>query len=241
MRQSFRSYTSHDNPILNLSLQQKTQTNLHPLLIIVNSIHDRAATKLVRVLVPSVLVRDHTYGISFHAASSNRFMVYHDPTKKSYEADSGDQRSLLSVIMNVKLIRDVGGVDIDCPFGRLMGRNFGELRNLLVDIVLGGSTATTEHLLDLSSVVASVLLANGSDLLGLLLSNVSNLGSLGFDNIDGVLEVVVDQFFVVNIDQRSQEGHKGANDSKTPVRDNLGEVVGQESKDGSLEPVSFLY
>ena len=93
----------------------------------------------------------------------------------------------------------------------------------------GRATVAAEHLLDLASVVASVLLAHGSELIGLLLSNAANLGSLGVDGLGSILDLLVNELLVGGVDKRNQESYSGADNSETPVGDELDEEVGEES------------
>lgn len=89
----------------------------------------------------------------------------------------------------------------------------------------GGSTTATEHLLDLASVVTSVLLAHGSQLVSLLLGNASDLSSLGVNSIGGGLKVLVDQLLVGGVNQRNEKGNRGGNDGEAPVGNKLDKVI----------------
>lgn len=142
---------------------------------------------------------------------------------------------------------------------RLLLRNGGDLGNLVGDrLVDGGSrerrvlgdvlglladglggrggvgALATEHLLDLASVVTSILLGQRSDVLGLLLHNTLDLGGLSVDDVGGALEVLINQLLVRSIDKRNEKGHSGGNESKAPVRDELDEVVREVGGNTSL-------
>lgn len=132
---------------------------------------------------------------------------------------------------------------------RLLGgssRELGLLRRSNRGGLLGScgdrrsSTAATEHLLDLASVVTSVLLAHGSQLIGLLLGNASDLSSLGVNSIGGRLEVLVDQLLVGGVNQRNEEANRGGNDGEAPVGNKLDEVVGHEGGNAGLKSILLV-
>jgi hypothetical protein len=148
----------------------------------------------------------------------------------------GDQRLLL---------RDDG--DLGDHLGKLVGgrlidggsrecRVLRDVLGLLADS-LGGrggvGTLAAEHLLDLAGVVTSVLLSDGAHVLSLLLDDTLNLCSLSIDDVGSALEVLVDQLLVRGVNQRDEESHSGSDKSKAPVRDDLDEVVREESCDTS--------
>lgn len=139
------------------------------------------------------------------------------------------------------LLGNFGSVDIDGLL-RFLSRSNGEgghllgrLGNSRLGLVAGRrATLATQHLLDLAGVVAGVLLTQGGDLLSLLLGDTSDLGSLSLNDVASVLEMLIDQLLIGDVDQREHEGEHGANDSKTPIRDQLGKVVADEGEDGGL-------
>lgn len=96
----------------------------------------------------------------------------------------------------------------------------------------GASTAN--HLLNLSGVIASILLAKSGDLVSLLLGDAAYLGRLGVDGVGSVLDVVVDELLVASVHQGDKEGNGGANDGEAPVGNELDEVVGHEGSDAGL-------
>lgn len=129
---------------------------------------------------------------------------------------------------------------------RLLGRGGGKVRDDLLHSGLGSgsrgsrgsggsrSSAAAEHLLNLFTVVASVLLTHSGKLVGLLLSELANLSSLGVDGIGGVLEVGVDKLLIRGVDERNKEGNGGSDDGKAPVGNELDEEVGEESSSAGL-------
>jgi hypothetical protein len=88
---------------------------------------------------------------------------------------------------------------------------------------------------NLLSVVSSILLRHGSEVIGLLLSGISDLGSLGADDVGSRLELLVDELLVSGIDQRREEGNGGCNDGKDPVGQNLDEKAGKKGNGEGLE------
>lgn len=102
----------------------------------------------------------------------------------------------------------------------------------------GGAAAATQHLLNLARVVTGVLLAHGGKVAHLLLSDASDLLSLRVDGVGGVLEVGIDELLVASVDQGHNEGGGSSNQSETPERDELHEVVRDEGSDASLYRLS---
>lgn len=162
---------------------------------------------------------------------------FRDFLTQNYLGDEG----LLLVGKN-GLLWNFGSVNVG-GLRRLLGRSIGEGRGLLDGlgndgIGLGSSgraTLATQHLLNLAGVVAGVLLAKGSDLLGLLLGNAANLGGLSLNDVRGVLDVLIDQLLIGDVDQGQDEGENSAKDGKTPVRNQLRKVVADEGKDSGLQ------
>jgi hypothetical protein len=131
------------------------------------------------------------------------------------------------------LLESGGGRDLRslCGLDGVLGRRRGKLgllsRNGLLGLVnlLARRSLATEKVLDLAAVVASVLLADVRDLFHLLRSDTLDLGSLGVDEFRSVVELLVNQLLVGRIDQGNNEGDSGTDDSKSPVRNKLDEVV----------------
>lgn len=106
--------------------------------------------------------------------------------------------------------------------------------DILVGDILVLGTGIADQRLSLGSVVAHVLLGDLRSLLGLLQGNVAELGGLGADNLGGLLQEAIDKLLVGLVHQRGEEGNSGSNDSKSPVRNDLDEVVREECTKGSL-------
>ena len=131
--------------------------------------------------------------------------------------------------------------------GRLLGdlelvlRGRGEVGILEVGLGrhgLGGAGAgATDQGLGLGGVVTHVLLGEQSSLLGVLLGDGAQLGSLVVDHIVGLLEVVVDELLVGGVDQRNGEGEGSAEQCETPVGNDLDEVVREEGTNSSLNGI----
>lgn len=100
--------------------------------------------------------------------------------------------------------------------------------------------SATKQFLDFVGVVASILLAQGGDLVHLLGSNIADLVSLGIDNLGGVVDLRIDELLVGSINQGHEEDDGGADNGKAPVGNELDQEVGDESSDASLSQVRFL-
>jgi hypothetical protein len=111
-------------------------------------------------------------------------------------------------------------------------REVGLLR--LLSHSLGRCAATTKQFLSLGSVVTNVLLRDLSRLGSVLACNCAKLLGLGVDHVRGLLQVVIDKLLVRRIDERCKEGDSSCDQGKTPVRDNLDEVIRQESSNSNL-------
>lgn len=153
----------------------------------------------------------------------------------------GNQRLLLVVGSG---LGGLGGLkDLGLGGLGLFGRGVGEFGGLFRNSRLGNgsgcgsraSTRTANHLLNLSGVVAGILLAKSGKLISLLLSNAADLSSLGIDGIRGSLDVAVDELLVGGVDEGNEESDGGANDGKAPVGNELDEIVRQEGSDTSLQ------
>lgn len=151
---------------------------------------------------------------------------------------------------NVGELDALNGLRLDGSCG-----NSGELGLLLPDSVLGsrvnGGSAlgcnlgrlrsASEEILNLGSVVTSVLLGNVGNVANLLLGNIADLVGLGVDHVRGGAELVIDELLVGGVDERNEEEDGVGEDSKAPVRDELDKVVGDESSNTSLEFISFRF
>lgn len=115
----------------------------------------------------------------------------------------------------------------------LLGGRRRELGGLLGG--RGREVAGAQNLGHLASVVASILLSNGGEVVGLLLSGISNLGGLGVDGIGSGLELLVDELLVGGVDQGGEEGNGGCDNGENPVGHHLDEEAGNEGSDAGLE------
>lgn len=149
----------------------------------------------------------------------------------------GGQRRLFA--WNNRLQRNVGQLSINGLLG-FVDRDGRECRAFLGGCGLGRAASVAKQILNLASVVAGVLLAEGSNLVYLLLCNRSNLLGLGPHDIGRVLKMMVDQLLVVDVDERSDESQHSSNDGQAPVWYDFGKVIRHKGKNGSLQHVSDL-
>lgn len=142
------------------------------------------------------------------------------------------------VLGNNRLFRNVRGGNIR-SLGLFSGgrRELGLLGGSRSRLSRGrwGDTATAQHLLGLLRIVSSILLGDRGDVRGLLLSNAANLGSLGIDDVGGILELLVDDLLVRGVNKRNKEDHGSGDKSESPVWDNADKVVREEGSHGSLQ------
>lgn len=101
----------------------------------------------------------------------------------------------------------------------LLGRRGREFRRLLGGS--GSKVVAAQDLLDLFGVVSGILLADGGEVVGLLLSSISNLGGLGANGIGSSLELLVNKLLVLGVDEGGEEGDGGSDDGKNPVGQHL--------------------
>lgn len=87
--------------------------------------------------------------------------------------------------------------------------------------------------LGLGGILANVLLGQLGSLLGVLLSNGLELSSLGADDLASTVKLGIDNLLVGLVDEGTEEGNSSANQGKTPVGDDLDEVIGEESGEGN--------
>lgn len=99
---------------------------------------------------------------------------------------------------------------------------------------LGGGRSAADEALSLGRVVTHVLLGKLGDVGSVLLGGASDLGSLGVDKLGGVLELGIDELLVGGVDEGDHEDGGGANNGKTPVGNDLDEVVRHESSNEGL-------
>ena len=61
-----------------------------------------------------------------------------------------------------------------------------------------------------------------------------DLFGLLVDNVGGVLDVVVNEFFIRLVDKRAEEEDRGGDESEAPEWNDLDQVVGEESANEGL-------
>ena len=99
----------------------------------------------------------------------------------------------------------------------------------------GAGTSASDHLLSLGRIVSNILLCDiggarsvvGGELLDLLGLLVDHAGSIG--------DVMVNELLVGLIDERCKKEDRGGDESKTPQRDDLDQVVREEGTEEGLE------
>ncbi len=142
---------------------------------------------------------------------------------------SGDERLFLALESRFSLgdvlLGDCGEIGVMVLLGGLGSR-------------LGGCRPATQHLLGHGGVVAHILLGDLGRVGGVLASDFADLAGLGRYNVRRLLNVVVDELLVCRVDERHQEEHGRGNQGKTPVWDDLDEVVREEGGDAGL--VAFV-
>lgn len=99
---------------------------------------------------------------------------------------------------------------------------------------LGRSRAAADKLLGLGSVVTHVLLGNAGGLSSVLAGDAAELARLLIDDLAGLVQLGVDKLLVGGVDQRNAEESSGADEGKTPERNNFDEVVREEGADEGL-------
>ncbi len=69
----------------------------------------------------------------------------------------------------------------------------------------------------------------------MLTSEIADLSCLGVDGFMGIVDVAIDQFAVLDVDEWGEEGDGGADEAETPERSKLDEEVGDEGCRECLE------
>lgn len=137
---------------------------------------------------------------------------------------------------------------LDSNEGLLLGvdsgsRRLGVLLESGAEILLGSSrevsllqivAGTLNQRLGLGSVVTHILLGDLGGLLGVLLRDGAELGSLGVDDLAGMLELAVNELLVGGVDERGEEDDGCGNHGKTPVGNDLDQVVRDEGTESRL-------
>lgn len=85
----------------------------------------------------------------------------------------------------------------------------------------------------LGGVVTNVHLGGSSGVAGVLAGNLANLCSLCIDDLGQLLDLSINESLVGFVNQWAEEENRGADESETPERNDLNEVVGDESGEES--------
>lgn len=118
----------------------------------------------------------------------------------------------------------------------LNGRAGGLLGSLLAHVALvhSGLLGTTHVLLGHGNVLRSSGGGGLESLVGVLSGNLAELRGLLVGELGGVVEVAVDQFLVLDVDQRSEVDDAGGEEQETPLGSDLDEEVADEGGEESL-------
>lgn len=151
----------------------------------------------------------------------------------------GNDRSLLLLGRSRVLLGDLGELHLD----GLLGGRAGELgllddgrgsSRLRADDDLSRRGLAAKEILNLLSIITRVLLAKSRNLAELLRGNRLDLRGLGVNKLADVVELLVNQLLVAGVNKGNEEDDSGANDGKTPVGNELYEVVGDEGGNKGL-------
>lgn len=96
-------------------------------------------------------------------------------------------------------------------------------------------SSTSHEILSLGSIVSSKVLDALETLAGTFASNVFDLIGLGRDDVASMFQLSVDDIFVLDVDQRSQVDDACAQESESPDRNDLDQVVGEEGREERLK------
>lgn len=141
-----------------------------------------------------------------------------------------DDRLLLGLEAINRGDGEVGGLVI---LGRLGEIGVLVLLGSELDMGLGRDrAATSDQLLSLGGVISHVLLGDLGGLGSALLGGLTELGSLSTNDLAGMVKLVVNDLLVGLVDEGSEEDGGGGDQSKAPVRNDLDEVIGEESSEG---------
>lgn len=133
------------------------------------------------------------------------------------------------------------GLDVGTGGGREVGLTeggqvVGMTVGMTVGVILTGErsrSSLANEGLGLGSILANVLLGQLGSLLGVLLSDGLQLSSLGANDVASTVKLGIDNLLVGLVDERAEEGESGADQGKTPVGNDLDEVIGEESGEGN--------
>lgn len=96
-----------------------------------------------------------------------------------------------------------------------------------------GRSSLANQRLGLGGTLANILLGQLGSPLAVLLSHGLELSSLGADDLASTVKLGIDKLLVGLVDEGAEEGKSGGNQGKTPVGNDLDEIIGEESGDGN--------
>ena len=105
---------------------------------------------------------------------------------------------------------------------------------LLDDLLATLANGSSNHLLRLSSVVASVLFHGRGSARCVLTCKVADLTGLWIGDVRGIFEVVIDQLLVRNVNERTEVENAGRDEAKTPERGKADQEVGNKGGEKCL-------
>lgn len=103
----------------------------------------------------------------------------------------------------------------------------------------GASSGISNHLLSLGRVVTSVGLDGRGGARRVVGSKVLDLGGLGVGNLRDVVDLLVDDFLVVDVDQGCEVDGRDTDQGEAPEGDKLDEEVGQQGNEEGLAQISY--
>jgi hypothetical protein len=111
---------------------------------------------------------------------------------------------------------------------------------LLLDLGrCGASTVLVDGVLSLGSVLLGKTLNSLGSVSSVLVSEALDLSSLLASDLSALLELSIDNLLVLDVDERSEVGDKGGDQSQAPERNKLDEEVrDQGSEEGLYKYIS---
>jgi hypothetical protein len=103
-----------------------------------------------------------------------------------------------------------------------------------LDSLWGCRAAVANVLVGLGAVVVGILLHQSGGTGSLLVGEFLSMVGLGVDKLLDLGNLLIDDFTVADVDQRSEVSDGCAEQGKAPDRDNLDEPVGKEGRNESL-------
>lgn len=114
-----------------------------------------------------------------------------------------------------------------------MARGGGEV--LLLDLRRGrAATVLVDSLLRLRSVLLGVALHSLGSISSVLVGKTLDLSCLLASNLSTLLQLSINDFFVLDVDERSEVGDESSDQGQAPEWDKLDEVVGDQGSEESL-------